>query len=104
MFKCIDQVDKAAVVDATVKAYTELHRLGVFHNDAEVRNILYNHNLMIIDFERAKLCSGQPLGPTSPNSRKRKWEAPQNQGKDPFAEELRSVEKSVWRCFENAAK
>ncbi len=56
---------------------------------------------MIIDFERAEFYSRQPLGLISPNSqsRKRKWEILQKQGKDPVAEELQFVVETVSRCF-----
>ncbi|KAL1845632.1 hypothetical protein Daus18300_014487 [Diaporthe australafricana] len=105
--RCIDQVNKVTAMDAITMAYTEIHRLGVRHDDAELRNVMYDGNFMVIDFERAKLCSNerakvsrQPLGPVSPNgqSRKRKWEALQKQGRDPFAEELHSVLESIRGC------
>ncbi|KAK3371617.1 hypothetical protein B0T24DRAFT_503372, partial [Lasiosphaeria ovina] len=90
--RCIDQVNKVAAMDATVRAYTEIHRLGVRHEDAELRNIMYDGNFMVIDFERAKLCgnkratvSRQPLGPSSPNGQNQKRKrgtTPQKRGKD----------------------
>ncbi|KAK3361655.1 hypothetical protein B0T24DRAFT_112663 [Lasiosphaeria ovina] len=99
--RCINQVDKAVAVDAITRAYTELHRLGVHHRDAETRNILCDQSLMIIDFERAEIRSRQPLGPISPNSQNREgeWGTPQKQGQNPFAEELQSVVESISRCF-----
>ena len=58
---------------------------------------------MIVDLERARLCTRQALGLISPNSqiRKRKRDMLQKQGDGPFAKELQSVMKSVSRCFGN---
>ncbi|KAK4643163.1 hypothetical protein QC761_0064990 [Podospora bellae-mahoneyi] len=99
--KCVDRVDKVAAVNAIAIAYTELHRLRVLHCDAELRNIMYNRNIMVVDFERAEICSRQPLGPLSPNgqNRKRKRELLQKQGKNPFTKELQKVVKDISGCF-----
>ncbi|KAL8383701.1 hypothetical protein RB595_010754 [Gaeumannomyces hyphopodioides] len=93
LFKCVDRVDKMVAVDAITKAFTELHRLGVYHSDAKVRNFVYDRNIMVVDFERAEV-----LGPNGQN-RKRKRGLPQNQGKDPFAEELRLAVEDISQCF-----
>ncbi|KAL7916296.1 hypothetical protein GGI35DRAFT_31441 [Trichoderma velutinum] len=45
-------------VNSTRRAYTELHNAGLIHNDAELRNMLYNPQLdriMLVDFERASI-------------------------------------------------
>ncbi|KAK4654407.1 hypothetical protein QC762_0065280 [Podospora pseudocomata] len=99
--KCVDRVDKVVAVDAIAIAYTELHRLRVLHCDAELRNVMYNRNIMVVDFERAEVRSRQPLGPLNPNgqNRKRKRELPQKQGKDPFTEELQKVVKDISGYF-----
>lgn len=64
--KCIDQLDKTVAVDAVTKAYTEIHRLGGCQRDAEVRNVLYDGNIVVVDFERAEVRSRQPLRPGQP--------------------------------------
>lgn len=106
--RCIEQVNRVAAMDAIAKAYTEIHRLGVRRDDAELRHIMYDGNFIVIDFERAKLCgnervtvSRQLLGPISANgqNRKRKRGKLQKRGKDPFAEERQSVLASISRCF-----
>ncbi|KAL7947811.1 hypothetical protein V8C42DRAFT_351778 [Trichoderma barbatum] len=43
---------------STRRAYNELHNAGLIHNDAELRNMLYNPQLdrvMLVDFERASM-------------------------------------------------
>ncbi|KAL6797615.1 hypothetical protein GGI42DRAFT_78461 [Trichoderma sp. SZMC 28013] len=45
-------------VNSTRRAYTELHNAGLVHNDAELRNMLYNPQLdriMLVDFEHASI-------------------------------------------------
>jgi len=99
--QCIDQIDKTLAIGAITTAFTGLHRLRILHGDAEARNILYDQGPMIVDFERARLYSRQPLGSISPNgqSRKRKREMLPKQGKDDFTKELQSVVEHVSRCF-----
>ncbi|KAK3315532.1 hypothetical protein B0H66DRAFT_577300 [Apodospora peruviana] len=97
--KCVDRVDKVVVRDAITMAYSEIHRLGVFHRDAEVRNVLYDRNVMVVDFERAEVRGRQPLGLLSPNGQTRKRKRPQKQGKDPFTEELQQVVEDISGCF-----
>ncbi|KAK3326780.1 hypothetical protein B0H66DRAFT_618037 [Apodospora peruviana] len=99
--KCVDQVDKVVAVDAITMAYTELHRLGVLHRDAEARSVLYDRNVMVVDFERADVRGRQPLGPLSPSGQnwKRKRGLPQKQGKDSFTEELKMVVEDISGCF-----
>ncbi|KAI1506365.1 hypothetical protein F5X99DRAFT_415206 [Biscogniauxia marginata] len=68
--KCINQINKPAVLNAVSTAYKRMHLLGVLHLDAEPRNILYNvqsKSIMIIDFEKASIINCQPLGLISPN-------------------------------------
>ncbi|KAK3312513.1 hypothetical protein B0H66DRAFT_578616 [Apodospora peruviana] len=97
--KCVDRVDKVVARDAITMAYTEIHRLGVFHRDAEVRNVLYDRNVMVVDFERAEVRDRQPLGLLSPNGQTRKRKRPQKQGRDPFTEELQQVVEDISGCF-----
>lgn len=105
LLDCLDLAKQASIVEAVTATFKELHKLHVLHRDAEPRNILYDINsgkLMVVDFERAELRSRQPLGVVSPNgqSRKRKREIPQKQGKDKddFARELESAVGSVGAC------
>ncbi|PNP49501.1 hypothetical protein THARTR1_09823 [Trichoderma harzianum] len=45
-------------VNSTRRAYTELHNAGLVHNDAQLRNMLYNPQLdriMLVDFEHASI-------------------------------------------------
>lgn len=75
LYECLHQIDKRALVDAVTAAFTELHKLGVLHNDAEPRNILYDadsERVMIVDLELAQLYGRQPLGPTDSNGQTRK--------------------------------
>ena len=99
----VGEINEAPLIAAVARAFTSLHQLQVLHGDAEARNITYDGAPMIVDLERARLCSRQPLGSISSNGqiRKRKRDALQKQGDGPFAEELRSVMKSVSRCFGN---
>ena len=92
-------------MDVIARAYTEIHRLGVRHDDTELRNLMYDGSFMVMDFERAKFHSRPPLDPTSLNdqSRKREWGITQKQGKDPFTEELRMVVESISACFRKKA-
>ncbi|KAJ5542391.1 hypothetical protein N7461_008394 [Penicillium sp. DV-2018c] len=59
----------------TKESLSAVHRLGVLHRDAELRNFLYNaetDNVIVLDFERAEILKQRPaLGLVSPN-RKRK--------------------------------
>jgi hypothetical protein len=100
LLECINQVDKAGVVNAVTMAFTELHKLRVLHCDAEPRNILYDAssgNLMVVDFERAEFHGRQPLGSISLNAQDRKskrktWQTTSQQREnDVFARELQSV-------------
>jgi serine/threonine protein kinase len=107
LFECINQIDKASVVNAVTTAFTELHKLRVLHCDAEPRNILYDvysDNLMIVDFERAQFHGRQPLGSISLNAQDRKrkrktsQKTSQKRENDVFARELQSVVECVSRC------
>ncbi len=104
--KCINpiQIGKTIAVNQITKAFTELHRLGVCHRDAEMRNILYDQGFMIVDFERAEFCGRPPLGPISPNGQDRKRKRPkrQKEGNDTLAGELRLVVESVSKYFDTS--
>lgn len=85
-------------------SFTELHRLRVLHHDGKPRNILYDSGsgqVMIVDFERAELCSRKPLGSISPNgqNRERKRKGALKQEKGSFVQGLQSVVECVSRCF-----
>ncbi|KAJ5145699.1 uncharacterized protein N7515_000263 [Penicillium bovifimosum] len=67
--------NEASMSAKTKESLSAVHRLGVLHRDAELRNFLYNSetdNVIILDFERAEILKQRPaLGLISPN-RKRK--------------------------------
>ena len=101
LFKCVGQISEGPVIAAIARAFANIHRLQILHGDAEARNILYDRGPMIVDFERAELCSREPLGSISPNSqnRKRKHGILQKQGNHRFARELNSVVENISRLF-----
>ncbi len=101
--KCLNQIDKILAVGQLTEAFTELHQLQIRHGDAEIRNILYDGGLMIVDFERAELFSRQSLGSISSNSqnRTRKRRISRQRKHDLFRSELQSVVESVSRYFGN---
>ncbi|KAK2739102.1 hypothetical protein FQN57_006668 [Myotisia sp. PD_48] len=56
------------------EALRALHQLGVLHNDAHLGNIFWNEEnkrVMIIDFERSKICCSKILAMMTPRKRKR---------------------------------
>ncbi|CAK7274072.1 hypothetical protein SEPCBS119000_005982 [Sporothrix epigloea] len=93
LYQCVKEVSEKTLVSAVTKAFKSLHRLGVLHTDAEVRNITYDQAPMIVDFERAKIVKSDPLGTADQDSQSResKGEPVQQQEVNLFAEELRSV-------------
>ncbi|CAK7275560.1 hypothetical protein SEPCBS119000_006743 [Sporothrix epigloea] len=93
LYQCVKEVSEKALLAAVTKAFKSLHRLGVLHTDAEVRNITYDHAPMIVDFERAKVVKSDFLGTADQGSQSResKGEPVQQQEVDVFARELRSV-------------
>ncbi|KAK0655611.1 hypothetical protein B0T16DRAFT_15030 [Cercophora newfieldiana] len=110
--KCIGQIDKTLTTFATIAAFTGLHQLHILHGDAEPRNILYDAvsgRVMIADFERAQFRGSQPRSPTRPSGQCRRREPgalrkqrrPQQQRKDDFTRELRSVVEKVSSCFDD---
>lgn len=102
-----------SVVCEIRRAYAEMHRRGVLHQDAAARNIVYDTRPMIVDFERSTIVQRRPsspppppLGEISANSRaspkRRKRGAAQKEdeswGKDAsdeFEKELRRIVSSV---------
>uniref|UniRef100_L2G987 Serine threonine protein kinase n=1 Tax=Colletotrichum fructicola (strain Nara gc5) TaxID=1213859 RepID=L2G987_COLFN len=99
-----DTANQAAKADINVvaQAYKKMHKLGVLHRDAELRNVLRDTvggSIMVVDFERAELSCRPPLGLLNSNvqSKKRKRAALEKpgssvyQGKDGFAIELESI-------------
>jgi hypothetical protein len=98
--KCIHEMDKTLVIDAVTKAYTSLHQLKVRHGDAEVRNILYDRDVMVVDFERAELYRRQPLGPISPNQNRKRERGHDEQAVDvDFVRELGFARENVSTCL-----
>ncbi|POS76537.1 hypothetical protein DHEL01_v205080 [Diaporthe helianthi] len=101
LFDTASQAAKADI-DVVAQAYKKMHKLGVLHRDAELRNVLRDTvggGIMVVDFERAELSSRPPLGLLHSNvkSKKRKRAALEKpgssvyQGKDGFAIELESI-------------
>ena len=92
---CMNQLSKPDVIETVTAAYDEMHKLGVLHSDAALRNILHDKRvgtLMIADFERSELDSREALGPICPNSANRKRKrVSSEQRMDTFAQELNSV-------------
>ncbi|CAK7275315.1 hypothetical protein SEPCBS119000_006630 [Sporothrix epigloea] len=93
LYHCVKEVSEKTLISAVTIAFKSLHRLGVLHTDAEIRNITYDQAPMIVDFERAKIVKSDSLGTADRDShgRKRKSETVQQQEAELFAEELRSV-------------
>ncbi|OHE90346.1 hypothetical protein CORC01_14359 [Colletotrichum orchidophilum] len=76
LFDPTNQATKADT-DAVTQAYKNLHRLGVLHGDAKLRNVLRNHStagggIVVVDFERADFSRRSPLGLLSSNCRNKK--------------------------------
>lgn len=56
--RCTNELRKSDVLHTVTAAYSEMHKLGVLHCDAALRNTLYDKQtdtLMIVDFERSEL-------------------------------------------------
>jgi hypothetical protein len=67
-----------------------LHRLRVLHCDAELRNILWDwEKVVIVDFERAESRDGKPLGILNINGQDTK--GIKHKREDEFDVELRSL-------------
>ncbi|CAJ2505642.1 Uu.00g130360.m01.CDS01 [Anthostomella pinea] len=102
LFECTDQIGKADILQTATQAYVALHKSGVLHCDAELRNMLYDERsgcIMVVDFERAQLPNRQPLGLISLNrqTRKRKRGVKCQGVKNLFTQELHLVSRNVSR-------
>lgn len=96
LFDLPSETDKMAIVDAVSAGFKAVHNLHVLHGDAEPRNILYdNGHVMIVDFERAKLPSREPLGLISLNRKRKHSMCQEKQGRSEFAAELKSIIQGV---------
>jgi hypothetical protein len=74
----INKSSQQHLQDKAMTAFRALHELHVLHRDAAIRNIVYdkpNDNLMIVDFERAKIQHRQPLQPITTNHRRKRKRA-----------------------------
>jgi hypothetical protein len=63
-------------IERAMQSLQELHRSQVLHNDAELRNFVYNkdQDRLIVDLERAEMRKRDLLAVVSPNqNRKRNW-------------------------------
>jgi hypothetical protein len=93
LVNCPDQNKRSFYLIQMQVALQKLHQLQVLHKDAESRNILWDEqsqSFMFIDFERAELCTRQPLGNITPNrKRKRGTENQKQPTVDDFDLELR---------------
>ncbi|CAK7274071.1 hypothetical protein SEPCBS119000_005981 [Sporothrix epigloea] len=101
LYQCVKEVSEKTLVSAVTKAFKSLHRLGVLHTDAEVRNITYDQIPMIVDFERAKIVKSNFLGTSDRGSQSLESmsESLQQQVVDLFARELRSVVHHISSCY-----
>ncbi|KAH8768365.1 hypothetical protein F5883DRAFT_554449 [Diaporthe sp. PMI_573] len=90
-----EKQDMAGVMGDLMTGLCKLHKCGVLHRDAELRNALHDARTgksVIVDFERAELRPRQPLKPVSSNVRSRKRKRVQwGKGKDAYARELQST-------------
>ncbi|KAI7909919.1 hypothetical protein M9X92_011381 [Pyricularia oryzae] len=87
-------INQSVAVASISKAFTEIHRLGVLHGDAEARNILVDgQHPMVVDFERATIRDRAPLGSIPANIKlKRKHGAHKKRDKDAFATEFTAIQ------------
>ena len=75
LFHYINGDSKALLQSKTIQALQALHDLRVLHQDAEMRNILYDvlqDRLMLVDFDRAQLRIREPLKSASPNLKRKR--------------------------------
>ncbi|KAJ5159033.1 uncharacterized protein N7500_008684 [Penicillium coprophilum] len=67
--------NRESMAAKTKESLSAMHRLGVLHRDAAVRNLFYNfesQNVVVLDFERAEFIEPRPaLGVLSPNRKRR---------------------------------
>jgi len=104
IYKCPKQLQKLNILQAIRIAYTSLHQLRVLHLDAEPRNVLFDiqtGKVMIVDFERAKALSRQPLNSISPNclAQKRK-RGTKERSISTFSQELQLALSRFSKCIE----
>ncbi|KAI8954159.1 hypothetical protein F4801DRAFT_534524 [Xylaria longipes] len=100
LFDLPRDANKPAIVDAVSAGFKSIHKLHVLHGDAEPHNILYdadNGDVMIVDFERARLLNREPLGLISPNRKRKHGTCQEKQGTNNFAAEWRSIVQGVKR-------
>ncbi|EKG09444.1 hypothetical protein MPH_13515 [Macrophomina phaseolina MS6] len=73
LFKFINQDNKVALLERAKATLGQLHGLGLLHNDAEMRNVLWDERtggLMWTDLERAEGRARRPLGEICPNRKR----------------------------------
>jgi len=102
LFDCVGQVSKTDIIKAVTATFEAVHKLGVLHRDAEIRNFLYdNGSFMVVDFERAEFRGRQSLGSIAPNgqNRKRKRKTLRGKGKDDFTRELECAVENASSCL-----
>ncbi|KAL6789544.1 hypothetical protein GGI42DRAFT_365794 [Trichoderma sp. SZMC 28013] len=102
---CVDSSKKRVVAEQAIRALKAIHELGVIHNDAELRNVVYNpvtDKTMMVDFELSKPTGRRPLELINPNRRGRGRGAGKRTGKrkaiageDEFDQELRRAQSLV---------
>ncbi|KAH7021698.1 hypothetical protein B0J12DRAFT_393167 [Macrophomina phaseolina] len=106
LFKFINQDNRAALLERAKTTLRQLHKLGLLHNDAEMRNVLWDERtdgLMWTDLERAEVRAGaegradgrtaaktrRPLAPICPNEKRKRTECKLTSGAgDDFSREM----------------
>lgn len=88
------------ILDQVNHALEGVHRQQVLHTDAKSHNWLWNEQLgklMLIDFERAKICARSPLGILSPNRKRNLGGNFKYEVKGEFYDELELARNSISR-------
>jgi hypothetical protein len=73
LHRCLILENKDHILDQVNRILRDLHGQQVLHKDVELRNWLWDEQydrLMLVDFERADICSRPPLSTLSPNRKR----------------------------------
>ena len=92
LFDCINENSKALLQKKTAQALQALHEMHILHQDAELRNILYDtseRRLMIVDFDRAQIQIRPSRKPTSLNLQRKQRVDKIAPADDRFGHEIR---------------
>ncbi len=89
----INSVNSVQIIEQFERSIQTIHQLRVLHRDMMSHNILWNVKLdqmMIIDFDRAKIQKSRAILDAISSNRKRKWAtALKKQSNDVFMQEIR---------------